>query len=160
MTIRCSKGLRVLQGADCFCPVTASASPASPAEERVNAEKRSGVNGVSWNETKRRWQAYWREGGKQFNKHFSVAKFGDAEALRRAIECRKEKERTGKARLAPVASRQSGHVGVWWNETWQNWQASVQRGGQRLKKYFPIKTHGDAEALRLAIAWRQENKIQ
>jgi len=137
-----------------------SASPAPPAKERDNAKKQSGVTGVSWDETQKRWHAQWYERGKKSNKYFSVAEFGDAEALRLAIQWRQEKERTGKASVVGAATRQSGHVGVTWCETGQRWQASVQRGGKRISKPFSIKTHGDAGALRLAVAWRQENKIQ
>ena len=120
--------------------------------------KRSGVTGVSWNTGTNYWHAQWYEGGKHRYKCFPVSKFGEAEALRLAIECRQEKEKSGNAALAPVAARQSGHVGVTWHEGDQRWCANVSRNGKRIRKYFPLKTDGDAEALRLAIAWRQENK--
>jgi AP2 domain len=120
--------------------------------------KRSGVTGVSWNRGMNCWHAQWYEGGKKRYKLFPVSKFGEAEALRLAIECRQEKEKSGKAGLMPVAVRQSGHVGVSWDEVAQGWRAHVSRNGKQIQKHFPFKTYGEAEALRLAIAWRQENK--
>jgi AP2 domain len=120
--------------------------------------KRSGVTGVSWDGRRSRWRARWHEGGKERLKLFPVSKFGEEEALRLAIECRQEKGKSGKAGLMPVALRQSGHVGVSWNEGKQGWRANVSRNGKQIQKHFPFKTYGEAEALRLAIAWRQENQ--
>ena len=118
--------------------------------------RQSGVVGVRWTDNAEAWCANWQENGKSIQRYFSIAKFGEEEALRLAVELRKKMEATGKAGIAPVASRQSGHAGVWWHETNAAWHASVQRNGQTVKKSFSVGKFGDEEGLRLAVAWRAE----
>ncbi|CEM04223.1 unnamed protein product [Vitrella brassicaformis CCMP3155] len=52
----------------------------------------SGVRGVSYDETYKRWVASWSEGGRRINKHFSVAKLGYEPAKQAAIAYRREVE--------------------------------------------------------------------
>lgn len=120
------------------------------------ASRQSGVNGVFWEDSSKAWAANWCEGGKRKQHYFPVAKFGETEALRLAIELRTKMEKSGKASIAPVAQRQSEHVGVTWHASRHGWVSSVFKSGKRINKFFSIKKYGDDEALRLAVAWREE----
>ena len=52
----------------------------------------SGVNGVYFNKTNKRWCATWCENGVLRNKYFSIKKYGsDDKAKQKAIEYRKAK---------------------------------------------------------------------
>ena len=56
---------------------------------RGTAERQSGHTGVSWSKAQKGWNACWSVNGKQQTKAFTVAQFGEADALKRAIELRK-----------------------------------------------------------------------
>ena len=58
-----------------------------------------------------------------------------------------------------VATRQSGTVGVFWYARQQAWNAQCFKDGRTFGKMFYVREHGDEEALRLAISWRQ-HKIE
>jgi len=115
---------------------------------RREAERSSGVNGVTWHKDKQSWEAKWNEGSTCWREYFPVAKFGEAESLRLAIDARKKAEDTRRAALARVCARQSGHAGMSWNERGKAWQARLQKNRKQFQKYFPVKTFGGAEALR------------
>jgi len=123
------------------------------------AARQSGVTGVSWNEKGQSWMATWYESGKKVQKHFPVAEDGEEGALLLAIALRKKMEDTGKAAKMRVASRQSGHTGVKWHEGRQAWDGSLQKNGKQVLQSFASKKYGDAEALRLAVAWRESNQV-
>jgi hypothetical protein len=117
--------------------------------------RQSGVIGVNWNDSQKRWVVTWYEGGRRRFNLFPVAKFGEAEALRLAISKRKEIEASGTAslRVAP----KSGHAGVHWKETQKSWYVSSLINGKMRKKYFSVNLHGGEQALRLAVAWKAEH---
>jgi AP2 domain len=56
---------------------------------RGTAERQSGHTGVSWSKAQKGWNAGWSVNGKQITKAFTVAQFGEGDALKRAIELRK-----------------------------------------------------------------------
>ena len=57
------------------------------------AEKQSGVRGVHWNLRWNRWEATWREDGRQIIHRFPLIRFGNEEAaLTAAVNCRKTAE--------------------------------------------------------------------
>jgi N-acetylmuramoyl-L-alanine amidase CwlA len=64
-----------------------------------SAVKQSGVRGVSWDDTSQTWRAQWKDtAGKYHGKSFRVAKYGEDEAIRRAVESRAQMELEGNVR--------------------------------------------------------------
>jgi len=56
------------------------------------AEHQSGVRGVTYDKKDHAWVAEWQEDGKKRKKSFSRNKYGDDEALQRAIDHRRAME--------------------------------------------------------------------
>jgi hypothetical protein len=59
---------------------------------KVKKNNKTGINGIHYDQTAHRWQAYIRHDGKQYKSTFSVNKYGDDEAKQLAIEWRKQQE--------------------------------------------------------------------
>lgn len=102
---------------------------------------------------------------------FSVAKYGDEEAFRRAVAARQQFERDAEAAAdVPISPKtisrkppelrciyrlKKGHIAVW--------RVSISRGApvRRFRKHFPDQNYGGtAQALVAAQAWRDEIERQ
>lgn len=78
---------------NCLSNLTKESHEANSQWRGISSNNSSGVNGVSWVETRGYLyaNAFYRQEGKAYNKRFSVLRYGKEEAWRLAVEFRQTK---------------------------------------------------------------------
>ena len=139
---------------------------------RVSSEQ-SGVPGVSWTWRNKlgSWQVFWFEEKNMKKKYFHVRDFmktskifceAKDDALRAAIEFRKDLERRGIAKAQHVENPQSGVKGINWNIQQKAWRVYLNINGKQLSGgYFKPKdsTPEEIERARL-LAVESRRKLE
>ena len=101
----------------------------------------SGVPGVSWLNSHGAWQVSWYEAKKAKKTYFVVRQFmgvskmfdeAEADALRAAIEFRKDLERSGIVKAKRVEKDHSGAKGVFWHTRDKAWEVTMNFHGKTL----------------------------
>ena len=130
---------------------------------RVSSEQ-SGVRGVSWTWRNKlgSWQVFWFEEKNMKKKYFHVRHFmktsktfceAEVDALRAAIEFRKDLERSGIAKAKRVENFQSGVKGITWHNRLQRWQVQLKINGKLIPGgYFKPKDSTPEEVERARLA--------
>ena len=129
---------------------------------RVSSEQ-SGVPGVSWTWRNKlgSWQVFWFEEKNMKKKYFHVRDFmktskifceAKDDALRAAIEFRKDLERRGIAKAQHAENPQSGVKGINWNIQQKAWRVYLNINGKQLSGgYFKPKDSTPEEVERARL---------
>jgi AP2 domain len=117
---------------------------------------------VFWKQSLKSWIASWMQDGKKRLKAFAAADFSDAGALKKAIAHRKSIAKQylrepgeEQLRVTQVDKTPSMWRGVHWDEANRRWIATWKEGASNKSKSFSTTLHGEAGALREAIAHRK-----
>ena len=128
------------------------------------SSKQSGMPGVSWTWRSKlgSWQVFWHEEKNMKKKYFHVRHFmktsktfceAEVDALRAAIEFRKDLERSGIAKAKRVENFQSGVKGITWHNRLQTWQVQLKINGKLIPGgYFKPKDSTPEEVERARLA--------
>lgn len=129
----------------------------------VNREQEEGVvtndvKGVSFCKGSQSWRAQWYSNGQKLQKRFGVEKFGFEGAKMKAVEYRKEMERTGQANLQHRIEDprlQSKVNGVQFRTRGESWRCEINQKGKRRWLCFSVNLYGFERAKALAEMGRR-----